>query len=577
MRKLAYTLFYLPLIFLNSSLSVAQSNAKAKTGEIPKGWHLMDRENDGQFGISLEKAYSLIQSKKLKGKTIVVAVIDSGVDTLHEDLKNILWRNPLEIAGNGVDDDKNGYIDDIYGWNFLGNKDGKNLVQDSYEGARVFFKYKDKYKDKKIDTSTLSADEKYEYNMWRKSQESVMGVEDEETIDLLQLKQAVKIAKKQDSVLRNGLAKEEYTGNDLEKFEPSNMNERVAKNYLLSLMKANNMLDVSNKDFVDGFQNFAESEERKAEQKEKPPVPYRKNIVGDNEDDINDKNYGNNNVMVSNEACEHGTHVAGIIAATRKNGKGGDGVADNVRIMSIRAVPDGDEHDKDIALAIRYAVDNGAKVINMSFGKSFSPQKKWVDEASAYAASKGVLIVHAAGNDHKNVDSTDNFPNPIMLEKSTRLSNWITVGASSGADNTEKQTAYFSNYGKEEVDVFAPGTSIYSTFPGGNVYRSLDGTSMASPVVAGTAALLLSYFPYLTPEQVKKCIEQSAQKPNYKVRKPGTDELVDLSSISKTGGIINAYEAAKIAAAMEPAPKTPPASGLKKAKKTKSTLKNKKG
>ncbi len=576
MRTLLSTALSLVILFASVNPLLAQSNGKTRTGEIPKGWHLMDREKDGQFGISLDKAYSFIQSKKLKGKTVVVAVIDSGIDTLHEDLKEVLWKNPGEIPGNGIDDDKNGYIDDIYGWNFLGNKDGKNVVQDSYEGARVYFALRDKYKNKTVDTASLSADEKFEYNMWLKSKESIVGDEGAETIDLVQLRQAVKIAKKQDSVLRKGMNKEEFTGNDLDKFEPNNMNERVAKNYLLSLMKANNMLEISNKDFVEGFENFAVSEERKAEQKDKAPIPYRANIVGDNENDINDRYYGNNNVMVSTDASEHGTHVSGIIAASRKNGKGMDGVADNVKIMMVRAVPDGDEHDKDVALAIRYAVDNGAKVINMSFGKSFSPEKKWVDEAVKYAGSKGVLLVHAAGNDHKNVDSTDNFPNPMLIGNPAKINNWITVGASSGGDKTERITAYFSNYGKEQVDVFAPGTSIYATFPGGNVYRSLDGTSMASPVVAGTAALLLSYFPYLTPEQVKKCIEQSAQKPDFKVRNPGTEELVDLADLSKTGGIINAYEAAKIAASMEPGTPTPP-STLKKPKKVKTTLKNKKG
>ena len=542
------------LILLPSFHSLsAQTSTRVKSGEVPKGWHTLDREKDGYYGISLNKAYDFIQSKKLKGKTVVVAIIDSGIDTTHEDLKEIIWHNPGEIPGNGIDDDKNGYVDDVYGWNFLGGKDGRNVEKDSYEGARVYHSLKDKYRGKKIDISTMTADEKYEYEMWTKAEKAVIGEDNEEVIDLFELKQAVRIAKRQDSVLRKAMNKEEFTGTDIEKYEPANQSERVAKNYLLSLFKANNMMDITNKEFIEGFENFASAEESKAEQKEKAPVPYRANIVGDNENDINDKYYGNNNVMVSNDACEHGTHVSGIIAAVRKNGKGMDGIADNVRIMMIRAVPDGDEHDKDIALGIRYAVDNGAKVINMSFGKSFSPGKKWIDDAVEYAKSKGVLLVHAAGNDHKNIDSTDNYPNNIMLSNHSRATNWITVGASSSGDaKGEGATAYFSNYGKEQVDVFAPGANIYATFPGGNVYRSLDGTSMASPVVAGTAAFLFSYFPYLTPEQVKLCIEKAAQAPPVKVRKPGTDQLVDLSEISKTGGIINTYEAAKVAASLEP-------------------------
>lgn len=573
MRKLFLASFCLFAASVLVNNTYGQTGVKGKSGGTPQGWHLMDREKDGPYGISLDKAYEFLQAKKLKSKTVVVAVIDSGVDTLHEDLKDVLWRNPGEIPGNGIDDDHNGYIDDIYGWNFLGNKDGRNVEKDSYEGARVYFDLKSKYQGKTIDTTQLSKDDLYEYNMWLKSKAAIEGGNSgEEAVDLVELFQALKIAKRQDSILRKSMGKEEFTGNDLEKFEPGNAAERVAKNYLLSLMKANNMMEISNKEFIEGFEGFAKMEEEKAARKEKAPLPYRAQIVGDNEKDINDRQYGNNNVMVSLDACEHGTHVSGIIAASRKNGKGVDGIADNVKIMMLRAVPDGDEHDKDIALAIRYAVDNGAKVINMSFGKSFSPGKKWVDEAVEYANSKGVLLVHAAGNDHVNIDSSDNYPNNIFLGAQKRAENWITVGASSSAEKTERLPAYFSNYGKDQVDVFAPGTSIYSTFPGGNVYRSLDGTSMASPVVAGTAALLLSYFPYLSPEQIKQCIEKSAQKPSFKVRNPGTDELVDLSDISKTGGVINVYEAAKLAAQIEPN-----TNQNEKTRKPKPVLENKKG
>jgi subtilisin family serine protease len=245
----------------------------------------------------------------------------------------------------------------------------------------------------------------------------------------------------------------------------------------------------------------------------------------------------------------HGTHVAGIIGAVRNNGKGGNGVADNVKIMMLRAVPDGDEHDKDIALAIRYAVDNGAKVVNMSFGKDFSPEKHWVDDAVKYAASKGVLLVHAAGNDGKNIDSAFNFPTPVFAADSSRATNWITVGAS-GDPKVGGLVAYFSNYGKQEVDVFAPGVQIYSTIPGGTTYGNLQGTSMASPVVAGLAALVWSYYPNLTPQQVKQVIEQSVTKIPVPVKNPETSKEELLSKLSVTGGVVNAYEAVKLAATL---------------------------
>jgi subtilisin family serine protease len=268
----------------------------------------------------------------------------------------------------------------------------------------------------------------------------------------------------------------------------------------------------------------------------------------------------------------HGTFCSGIIGANRNNNIGVNGIADNVKIMMIRAVPDGDEHDKDIALAIRYAADNGASIVNMSFGKSFSPEKKWVDEAVKYAESKGVLLVQAAGNSAANIDTADNFPNPRLRAYKTTASNYITVGASGDPSDPQEGglVASFSNYGKKNVDVFAPGVKIYSTMPGGNTYGNSQGTSFSSPIVAGTAAFLLSYFPGLTAQQLKYCIEKSAKTPTVKIKKPGRDETVDLGELCKTGGLLNAYEAAKVAATLN-IPATPtkklPKSTLRKDKK----------
>ena len=313
---------------------------------------------------------------------------------------------------------------------------------------------------------------------------------------------------------------------------------------LLGLCKGNGTNDISNKQIIDEI----EGQLRKADAANNPPKEYRKDIVKDDESNINDRFYGNNDIMANTPM--HGTHCSGIIAAARNNDKGGDGIADNVRIMMLRAVPDGDEHDKDIANAIRYAVDNGAQIISMSFGKDFSPEKKWVDDAVKYAEKKGVLLVHAAGNDAKNIDSTDNFPTANYLDGKTKASNWITVGAS-GDPKNGGITANFSNYGKRDVDVFAPGVQIYATLPGGNTYGKLSGTSMACPVVAGTAALLLEYFPNLSAKQLKEVIEKSAIAPDVDVKNPGTGETVPLKNISKTGGLLNAYAAVKLASTMK--------------------------
>ncbi|NCU04221.1 MAG: S8 family serine peptidase [Chitinophagaceae bacterium] len=528
-------------VFALSSFSVF-SQASVKEDQL-KGWHLKGKSSDGFYGINLNDALEFVKNRK--STTIIVAVIDSGIDTLHEDLKPILWRNPKEIPGNGIDDDKNGYVDDVYGWNFLGGKDGQNVKEDSYEAARMYHALKAKYGGE-VDESKLSAVEKEEYRIFKKAQGDIEHGSTEAQAQVVFLRGLYNKSTVSDSLLKLKF-KPEYTGNDLTTFKPANSKETDAKSTMLALFKGFELMDATNDFIIKEFTSYYQGQEKKASASTTAPKDYRGEIVKDNYYDFNDRYYGNPDVMANTPF--HGTHVSGIIAAVRNNGIGMDGVADNVRIMSIRAVPDGDEHDKDIALAIRYAVDNGAKIINMSFGKSFSPQKKWVDEAVRYAQSKGVLLVHAAGNDAKNVDSTENYPNPNFADTKTKASNFITVGAS-GDPKTGGIAADFSNYGKNEVDVFAPGVKIYSTIPGGNTYGFAQGTSMASPVVAGVAAFILSYYPNLTPEQLKYCIEKGAQNPNMQVTKPGTETKEDFANFSRTGGLVNAYESVKIAATL---------------------------
>ncbi len=522
----------------------------AQKDEVPKGWHMMDKATSGYYGLSVDKAYDFVRAKKIKSKTVIVAVIDSGIDTTHEDLRSVLWKNPKEIPGNGIDDDKNGYVDDIYGWNFIGGRDGRNVEQDSYEAARVYHNLKPKYEGKELDPKTMSPEDAFQYEMWKRSETEVAGGDSKTSgLELIFLKRAYTNCLKSDSILRKAMGKEKFTGKELGEFTTTDPDVKKAKNSLYSLMSGNDALEASNQEFLEGFGDYVSGEEKKAEAASTPPEDYRGSIVKDNYNDFNDKFYGNPDVMASNKSALHGTHVSGIIAASRNNGVGMDGIADNVRIMMLRAVPDGDEHDKDIALAIRYAADNGAQVINMSFGKGFSPEKKWVDDAVRYAESKGVLLVHAAGNDAKNIDSTFNYPTPLFLDNK-RPNNWITVGAS-GDPKAGGVTANFSNYGKKEVDVFAPGVRIYSSVPGGNTYQNLQGTSMASPVVAGLAAFILEYYPNLSAAQVKMVIEKSAVKLSEKVKNPETGDMVPLSDISKSGGLVNAYEAIKLASTIK--------------------------
>jgi subtilisin family serine protease len=544
----------LALAILGSGyVSIAQTSSR----EVPNGWHLKDQKASGFYGISLDKAYEFLSGKK--SQTVVVAVIDSGIDTLHEDLKPVLWTNPKEIPGNGIDDDGNGYVDDIHGWNFIGGRDGRNVNKDSYEAARIYHQYKSRFENLK-DSSSLSKADRELYETWKRSRQEVVGDVDLNTI--AQLKFIYPNFKTGDSIIRKELGKEEYKAEDLKTYKPTNPYAIGTKQMILGISQEYKDESISNIDLVQDL----ERQIAKGETVENAPRNYRAEIVKDNENDINDKFYGNNDLMGGDPF--HGTHVSGIIGAVRNNGKGIDGIADNVRIMMVRAVPDGDEHDKDIALAIRYAVDNGAKIINMSFGKAYSPQKQWVDDAVKYAESKGVLLVHAAGNDHKNLDKDFNFPNPVFLADGKRPNNWLTIGAS-GDPKNGGLAAQFSNYGKNEVDIFAPGVNIYSTVPGGNKYSNASGTSMASPVTAGVAALILEYFPTLTAQQLKQVIEKSAVVPSVQSNMPGGEGKVSTTELSRTGGLLNAYEAVKLASQMVKAPKAEPV-------KTKMKVKNKK-
>ena len=516
--------------------------------DIPKGWHLLDLEANHVYGISLNKAYDFLASKNKKPQPVIVAVLDSGVDTAHEDLKKVLWRNPKEIPGNGIDDDKNGYVDDIFGWNFLGGKDGRSLKKAGDERARVFHKWKSRFQSSFIDTNLLSSTEKNQYQMWSKAAKE-LNFSQEEMMDLMLIEVTAKALKRHDKILRQEMGVDEYSCEKLEKFEPITKTARDAKLGFLTVMK---MLQIDpeekNSSALKELEDYIEGKKLAFESKDIAPPNYRKEIIGDDYENFSDRYYGNNDVM--GPGPTHGTHVTGIIGAIRNNGVGVDGVADQVKIMSLRIVPDGDEYDKDIALAIRYAVDHGAKIINMSFGKSFSPEKAWVDSAIKYAEQKDVLVLHAAGNDAENLDSVDNFPNPWLTPWKSYAKNFITVGASSDPNLGPSIAADFSSYGQQQVDVFAPGVKIYSTIPGGNSYGNLKGTSMATPIVSGIAAMLKSYFPQLTAVDIKKIIEQSVYKPSDEINciRPGQDQVkVAFKTLSKTGGIVNAYEAVKIA------------------------------
>ncbi len=484
-----------------------------------KRWSHLDIVKDTLPGMSVDKAFAELL-KDRKGVKVIVGIVDSGVDIEHEDLKPVIWTNPKEIAGNGIDDDKNGYVDDIHGWNFLGDSNKENL-----EYERIL-------KDKSlVDEATyLAAKKVYDTKI-----AEAKAVKERLEPMLANVNAA-------DAVLTKFLGKPVYTVNDLKAINSTDAEVVKSKDNMIRMfsfgMSVAELKEAINKD-LEGRNELLNSNSLNEN--------YRK-VVGDNPNDITDTKYGNANVMgPDKKEALHGTHVAGIVAQTKGNGLGGDGVAsNNVEILAVRAVPDGDEYDKDIALAIRYAVDNGAKVINGSFGKAFSPHKKWVYDAIKYAAKKDVLIVHAAGNEGKNIDMMDHFPNDSEDNKVEFADNMITVGALN-FEYGKDLVARFSNFGKLNVDVFAPGVKIYATTPN-NTYSYLQGTSMASPNVAGVAALIRSYYPKLTASQVKHILMESGVAIDMDVVVAGNpNDVRPFKELSTTGRIVNAYNAILLA------------------------------
>ena len=489
-----------------------------------KTWPHRDLLTTGYPGISLAEAYKALKGRK--AQTVIVGVVDSGVDINHEDLKSIIWTNPKEIPNNGIDDDKNGYVDDVHGWNFLGE-----INQDNLEYVRIL---------KKGDTSDPDykrAEEKYDKEF----------KDANEKIELYsQIKERIA---QSDALIQKHLGKKEYTEEDLDKIDASSLQLLGAVRGMKYLLSNGVSVKETLEELSEGIKHY-EDRLKYGLNKEFNP----RKVLNDNPDDITDKIYGNNNVIgPTAEGALHGTHVAGIIAAVRHNNIGIDGVADHVRIMPVRTVPDGDEYDKDVALALRYAIDNGAKVINTSFGKEFSPHKEWVYDALKYAAEKDVLIVNAAGNDTKNIDVQLTFPDDNIDGKEF-TDTMITVGALNYEYN-EKLVAPFSNYGKNNVDLFSPGVQIYATVPE-NKYKFLDGTSMAAPEVAGVAALIRAYFPKLKAREVKQILMESGLTPTVKEvlvggrgeEEEGEAKRMLFSELSKSGKIVNAYNAIILAA-----------------------------
>lgn len=503
--------------------------ATALPTEPPREWQLLDWSTDSVVGISSERAMSELLAGEQPRDTILVAVLDGGIDTAHVDLRANLWMNPRETPGNGMDDDGNGYVDDVRGWNFIGGTDGRDVNHDTFEVTRLYARCRIANPD------SVPADLRQRCPQISADYDRRRGIAERTLLNVRAADQAMSHAVE---VLSKALGGDSVTPARVEALQPTSGDARQARQIYMQLASQG----ITQKEIADALKAY-EGQIRYGYNTDYEP----RGIVGDDYHDVTERHYGNSDVMGPD--AEHGTHVAGIIGAVRGNGEGMDGIAPAVRIMMVRTVPDGDERDKDVANAIRYAVDNGARVINMSFGKPYSPQKQAVDAAVRYAQEKGVLLVHAAGNDGEDLSKNESFPTPVY-QGGGRADNWIEVGASSwkGLDSL---AANFSNYGRNEVDVFAPGVDILSTVPGGGYERN-SGTSMAAPVVSGLAALLMSYYPSLSAADVKRIIVGSATPfRDQVVVRPGDEGgQVRFGELSVSGGVVNALAAVRMAQEM---------------------------
>lgn len=504
---------------------------RATVDTPPSDWQLLDELNDHLPGISVLRAEQTLLAGKQPKQTVLVAVIDGGLDTAHVDLLPHLWHNPKEIAGNGVDDDHNGYVDDTWGWNFIGGPGGKDINNETLEITRLYSRC-NHIAALSVAGPPIPAEECAEITkLFPLKRDSAKA-------ELANIENAGSALDRATQILTSAMH-DSLTTASVSAYGPSNQLEQQAKAIWLQLDRLHITKSVIN----DALQDVKSQVDFGYDTLYDP----RPKIVGDDLMNLSQRDYGNRDVMGPDAL--HGSHVSGIIGAVPDPKEGTQGIAQSVRIMMIRTVPDGDERDKDVANAIRYAVDNGAKVINMSFGKPYSPQKADVDAAVKYADAHGVLMVHAAGNDGHDNDTGGNFPTAYYLDGGKAV-NWIEVGASSWKGGDTLATT-FSNYGKQRVDVFAPGQAILSTVPHDEFKRE-DGTSMASPVVTGLAALIMSYYPNLSATDVKDIILQSATRyAGQMVAKPGSEKgapLVPFGSLSVTGGIVNAYAALELAA-----------------------------
>lgn len=507
-------------------------------------WYHQDFGSTNVYGVNTQNAYKYLESKGLKAKPVIVGVLDSGVQVDHPGLVANMWKNPNEVPNNGKDDDGNGYIDDVYGWNFSGGKNG-DIDVDNMEVTRVVKKYQPIFEGpNSAENKANQAKMASEFEMYmtskaifaKKSVEAKQGFETYKRIQqmiptMITMLNGQNLSPEVVAAMKPTTPEQSMSASVLSQIsrDPSMVGKTPAE--------VQKMLEAQMKEALDYY-------EPQATKQYELSYDPRASVVGDDYDNYSEKFYGNNHY--EGPDAKHGTHVAGIIAGLPQGEEVQYGVGyKTAKIMTVRAVPNGDERDKDVANAIRYAVDNGAQILNMSFGKPVSPGKAVVWDAFKYAESKGVLLVKAAGNENENIAESVYYPTNYksVTDAKPFIDNMIVVGAST--NNNEFLRADFSNYNQKLVDVFAPGSEIYSTVPT-NKYEYLQGTSMASPVVAGAASVLLAYMPNLTPPQIIESLVKTVNKSTVNAMiNSNTNNRFDM--ISQAGGVIDLRKAAEYA------------------------------
>lgn len=530
----------------------AQEKNDVQQENEKKTWYHQNFDKTQVYGVNTQGAYEFFESKGLKPTTVVVGVLDSGVEVDHPGLIGNMWSNPNEVPNNGKDDDGNGYIDDVHGWNFIGGPNGDVNV-DNLEVTRMVAKYKDVFEGPNSEINKANqAKMPEEFKMYMRSKK----IYDTKGNRVQQMVKSLNMIKEIIPTMVTLLNGQNFTKEALDKLKPSTQQEMIALQIMGDVVNDPEIVGKSSEEF-NAYMNKAIEEEFKRNESQIKQYDLtfdpRAEIVGDNYDDYSEKVYGNNNY--EGPDALHGTHVAGIIAGLPHDNEVQYGVASKVaKIMTVRTVPDGDERDKDIANAIRYAVDNGAKILNMSFGKPVSPGKEEVWKAFKYAQDKGVLLVKAAGNDNEDISEHIHYPTNYVdvMDAKPIVDNVLTVGASTRY--SDRLRAGFSNYDEKLVDVFAPGAEIYSPIPDAK-YMYLQGTSMASPVVAGAAAILKAYMPNLTPAQIIEALVNTSNKSTVNANLK-EDANADFSVLSRAGGVIDVKKAAEYAYNKFPMKKT---------------------